>query len=31
MVGYIYRITNIQTQKVYIGITEDYERRRKNI
>ena len=29
MVGYIYRITNIQTQKVYVGITEDYERRRK--
>lgn len=29
MVGYIYRITNIQTQKSYVGITEDFERRRK--
>ena len=29
MVGYIYRITNIKTQKVYVGITEDYERRMK--
>lgn len=29
MIGYIYRITNLQTQKAYVGITEDYERRRK--
>ena len=29
MVGYVYRITNIQTQKVYVGITENFEQRRK--
>lgn len=29
MIGYIYRITNIKTNKVYVGITEDYERRKK--
>lgn len=29
MVGYVYRITNIQTQKSYIGITEDFERRKR--
>lgn len=29
MVGYIYKITNIQTGKYYVGITEDFERRRK--
>ena len=29
MVGYVYRITNIQTQKKYIGITENFERRKK--
>ena len=29
MVGYVYRITNIQTQKNYVGITEDFERRRR--
>lgn len=29
MVGYIYRITNIVTNKVYIGITNDFERRKK--
>ena len=29
MVGYVYRITNIQTQKTYVGITEDFERRKK--
>ena len=29
MVGYIYRITNIQTQKSYVGITEDFEQIRK--
>lgn len=29
MVGYIYKITNIQTNKCYVGITEDYERRKK--
>lgn len=29
MVGYIYRITNIQTQKTYVGITEDFERRKR--
>lgn len=29
MVGYVYRITNIQTQQVYVGITEDFTRRQK--
>ena len=29
MIGYVYRITNIQTQKSYIGITEDFERRKR--
>lgn len=29
MVGYVYRITNIQTQKKYVGITEDFERRKR--
>ena len=29
MVGYVYRITNIQTQKNYVGITEDFERRKR--
>lgn len=29
MVGYVYRITNTQTGKVYIGITEDFIRRQK--
>ena len=29
MVGYVYRITNIQTQKSYVGITEDFERRKR--
>lgn len=29
MVGYIYRITNIITNKCYVGITEDYPRRMK--
>lgn len=29
MVGYIYRITNTQTNKCYVGITENFERRKK--
>ena len=29
MVGYVYRITNIQTQKKYVGITENFERRKR--
>lgn len=29
MVGYVYRITNIQTQKSYVGITEDFGRRKR--
>ena len=29
MVGYIYRITNIQTNQCYVGITEDFKRRQK--
>lgn len=29
MIGYVYRITNIQTQKTYVGITEDFERRKR--
>lgn len=29
MIGYVYRITNIQTQKTYVGVTEDFERRKK--
>ncbi len=29
MVGYIYRITNIQTQKTYVGITENFEQRKR--
>lgn len=29
MVGYIYRITNINTNQSYIGITEDFQRRKK--
>ena len=29
MIGYVYRITNIQTQKSYVGITEDFERRKR--
>lgn len=29
MIGYVYRITNIQTQKKYVGITEDFERRKR--
>ena len=29
MVGYVYRITNIQTQKKYVGVTEDFERRKR--
>lgn len=29
MVGYIYRLTNIKTNKSYIGITEDFKRRQK--
>ena len=32
MVGYVYRITNIQTQKKYVGITENFkQRKRKHI
>lgn len=30
MVGYVYRITNIQTQKTYVGITENFERRKRD-
>lgn len=29
MIGYVYRITNIQTQKKYVGVTEDFERRKR--
>lgn len=29
MVGYIYRITNVKTGKCYVGITEDFKRRKK--
>ena len=29
MVGYVYRITNIQTQKKYVGITENFEQRKR--
>lgn len=29
MIGYIYRITNIKTNKCYIGITSDFKRRKK--
>lgn len=29
MIGYIYRITNIKTKKVYVGITIDFPRRKK--
>lgn len=29
MIGYIYRITNIITNQCYVGITEDFQRRKK--
>ena len=29
MIGYIYRITNIVTNQCYVGITEDFQRRKK--
>lgn len=29
MKGYIYRIVNLTTQKCYVGITEDFDRRKK--
>lgn len=29
MIGYIYRISNINTQKSYVGITSDFKRRKK--
>ena len=29
MIGYIYRITNVITNQCYVGITEDYQRRKK--